>query len=92
MDEGEMGRELYRKTHFDFKEGEQSNRGYVNPNYDQDSKFGIPTPHENDGRHVRSTLKWLHDTRCERMTPVVAKRVDDFRERTQPQLGQVHDP
>ena len=25
-------------------------------------------------------------------TPIVTKRVDDFRERTQPQLGQVHDP
>lgn len=28
----------------------------------------------------------------EKATKIVSKRVDDFRERTQPQLGQVHDP
>ena len=28
----------------------------------------------------------------EKTTKIVSKRVDDFRERTQPQLGQVHDP
>ena len=28
----------------------------------------------------------------EKTTKIVSKRVDDFRERTQPQLGKVHDP
>ncbi len=54
--------------------------------------FGIPNPHHNDGRQVRQTLRWLHDTLAEKATPVVSKRVDAFRERTQPQLGKVHDP
>lgn len=88
----ETGRDLYRRTHFNYRVGEQCNRGYVSGNYNQNSRYGIPTPHENDGRLVRKTLQWLHDARCEKVTPIVAKRVDDFRERTQPQLGQVHDP
>ena len=34
----------------------------------------------------------LFSLHSDKGTKVVAKRVDDFRERTQPQLGQVHDP
>jgi len=92
MEEGEQGRDLYRVTHFDFKEGEQKTRRYESPNFNRSSQFGLPTPHENDGRHVRCTLKWVHDAKSESATPIVSKRVDEFRERTQPQLGKVHDP
>ena len=35
---------------------------------------------------------FAHSSHRDKGTKVVAKRVDDFRERTQPQLGQVHDP
>lgn len=90
--ESETGRELYRKTHFDYLVGEQCNRNYTTPSYNRTDKFGIPTPHDNAGKHVKRTLKWLHDTQSEKAAPIVSKRVDDFRERTQPQLGKVHDP
>ena len=92
MEEGERGRDLYRVTHFNFREGEQKSRRYESPNFNQASKFGLPTPHENDGRHVRNTLKWVHSAKSEAATPIVSKRVDEFRERNQPQLGKVHDP
>ena len=72
--------------------GEQCNRNYLSSNFQRHAMFGIPNPHHNDGRQVRQTLRWLHDTLAEKATPVVSKRVDAFRERTQPQLGKVHDP
>lgn len=28
----------------------------------RDSKFGVETPHNNDGIHVKKSLKWLHET------------------------------
>ena len=91
-EEYEVGRPLYRLTHRNFEVGESVNRKYKKPAFSRDNAFGIPTPHDNDGRCVRKTLKWHFDSQCERNAPVVAKRVDDFRERTQPQLGKVHDP
>lgn len=92
MQESEVGRNLYRKSHFDYKVGEQCNRYYTYDSYNKSRMYGIPTPHDNHGRHVKKTLKWLHDDLSEKRTPIVSKRVDDFRERTQPQLGKVHDP
>ena len=62
------------------------------PGFDRNSSFGIPTPHANDGRHVRKTMKWLIDDISENAGSLVSKRVEDFRERTQPQLGKVLDP
>lgn len=44
------------------------------------------------GRHVKTTMKWMHETEQERATKIVSKRVDEFRERSQEQLGKVHDP
>ena len=44
------------------------------------------------GKHVAKSLRWLHDAMADKAAPIVSKRVDDFRERTQPQLGKVHDP
>lgn len=90
--ESESGLHLYKITHADFLPGEQKDRNYIHGSFRKDLKYGIPTPHDNAGKHVRQTLKWVHDDRCERMAPIVSKRVDDFRERTQPQLGKVHDP
>jgi len=91
-EESEVGRHLYRMTHADYHPGEKCDRNYTHPSYDDKKRFGIPTPHDNAGRAVRKTLKWLHDTQAAKTAPIVAKRVDDFRERTQPQLGKVHDP
>ena len=90
--ESEEGRDLYRKTHADLRVGEQHVRNYKPPNSKKMDKFGIPTPHDNAGREVKKTMYWLIDTMSEKAAPIVSKRVDDFRERTQPQLGKVHDP
>lgn len=90
--ENVVGHDLYIKTHADFEVGERVQRCYTAPSFDPKNRFGIPTPHANDGRHVRQTLKWLHETESEKASKIVSKRVDDFRERTQPQLGKVHDP
>ena len=90
--EGEEGRDLYRKTHFDYLLGEQKNHNYTSPAYKPTSQFGIPTPHDNAGRLVKKTMTWLPDSQASKASPIVSKRVDVFRERTQPQLGKVHDP
>ncbi|XP_783931.2 EF-hand domain-containing family member B [Strongylocentrotus purpuratus] len=90
--ESEEGRELYRKTHHNFHVGEPVDREYDWSQYSKDGLFGIPTPHENNGKNVAQTLKWLRNDHLDKGTKVVSKRVDDFRERTQPQLGMVHDP
>lgn len=90
--ESAMGHELYRDTHSDYDVGEQHRRNYTSEGFNARSKFGIPTPHSNDGRKVRQTLRWMSQAQQERATKIVSKRVDDFRERTQPQLGTVHDP
>ncbi|KAK2547717.1 EF-hand domain-containing family member B [Acropora cervicornis] len=90
--ESQEGKHLYKVSHHDFEVGEMVDRKYDWSRIPKESKFGIETPHNNDGIHVRKTLKWLHDTQQEKTTKIVSKRVDDFRERTQPQLGKVHDP
>lgn len=28
----------------------------------KESSFGVPTPHDNDGIHVKKSLQWLHET------------------------------
>lgn len=86
------GKDLYKFSHSDYEVGEMVDRKYDWSRIPKDSKFGVETPHNNDGVHVRKTLKWLHETQQEKATKIVSKRVDDFRERTQPQLGKVHDP
>ncbi|EDO30325.1 predicted protein [Nematostella vectensis] len=86
------GKELYKVSHQDYEVGESYDRKYDWSRIPKDSKFGVETPHDNNGIHVKKTLKWLHDTQQEKCTKVVSKRVDDFRERTQPQIGKVHDP
>ena len=42
--------------------GEMVDRKYDWSRISKESKFGIETPHNNDGIQVRKTLKWLHDT------------------------------
>ncbi|XP_071502668.1 EF-hand domain-containing family member B-like [Diadema antillarum] len=90
--ESEQGRDLYKFTHHDFDVGESVDRDYDWSSYPKEGFFGIATPHDNDGKNVAKTLEWLRNDQLDKGTKVVSKRVDDFRERTQPQLGQVHDP
>ena len=50
--ESQVGHELYRSSHLDFDVGEQLKRAYTSANFDEKSKFGIPTPHDNTGRLI----------------------------------------
>ena len=55
-------------------------------------KFGLPTPHNNDGKMTKETLTWLHEVQSDKAAKIISKRLDDYREKSQPQLGKVHDP
>eukprot|EP00118_Oscarella_pearsei_P004229 m.17710 g.17710 ORF g.17710 m.17710 type:complete len:550 (+) comp27541_c0_seq1:45-1694(+) len=90
--EAEMGKELYKKSHNTFEVGEMMDRKYDWTKISKDSSFGVPTPHDNDGIHVRKSLLWLHETQMMKGEKVVSNRLDEFREKTQPKLGEVHDP
>ena len=90
--ESAVGMDLYRQTHSNFDVGEKLHRGYTSPSFYPDNKFGKPTPHNNEGIKAKKSLKWLFETEQNKATKIVSKRVDDFRERSQPQLGLVHDP
>ncbi|KXJ08719.1 EF-hand domain-containing family member B [Exaiptasia diaphana] len=87
-----VGKDLYKFSHHDYDVGEGYDRKYDWNQVPKNSTFGIETPHNNDGIHVKKSLKWLHDIQQAKCTKIVSKRVDNFRERTQPQLGQCHDP
>lgn len=90
--EYEVGKELYRKSHNDWGVGEMVDRNYDWSKFTKKSLYGVPTPHDNSGIQVRDALQWLHQAQSMKKAPIVSKRVDNFRERTQPQLGKVHDP
>ncbi|XP_015769583.1 PREDICTED: EF-hand domain-containing family member B-like [Acropora digitifera] len=60
--ESQEGKHLYKVSHHDFEVGEMVDRKYDWSRISKESKFGIETPHNNDGIQVRKTLKWLHDT------------------------------
>ncbi|KAK3735039.1 hypothetical protein RRG08_001829 [Elysia crispata] len=90
--EASEGHDLYVRSHADYFPRERVCRSYTTPNFDPQKKFGLPTPHCNDGKMTRETLKWIHEAQGDRATKIVSKRLDDFREKTQPQLGKVHDP
>ena len=90
--ETEAEHPLYRYTHTDFYAGEQHRRNYTSPNYKQLDVFGTPTPHDNSGRNMWRNIHWHYEDRSEKITPIASKRLEYFRERTQPQLGKVLDP
>jgi len=93
QEESEICHELYTKTHNDYYVGEMYDRKYDWSNRDpKTTRFGIETPHFNDGRNVAKSLKGQNEKSIEKTTIIVSKKVDDFRERTQPQLGKTHDP
>ncbi|XP_072009751.1 EF-hand domain-containing family member B isoform X1 [Engystomops pustulosus] len=91
-EEWHKGHDLYVVTHNDYDVGELRNRKYDWTKYKKDNKFGIETPHFNDGRHVARSLRWIQEMKTKEAANIVSKRVDDFRERSQHQLGKVLDP
>ncbi|CAK8674005.1 unnamed protein product [Clavelina lepadiformis] len=90
--ESQIAHEKYVISHNDYNVGEMYDRKYDWSQFTRDSCYGVATPHSNEGKNTAKSLKWLHDTKAEKGAKVVSKRADDFRERTQPQLGTVHDP
>ncbi|MGH0147229.1 UNVERIFIED_CONTAM: hypothetical protein FKN15_028803 [Acipenser sinensis] len=90
--EAQDGRRLYIRTHNHFDVGEQINRKYNWAKYTKDSKFGIATPNYNDGRNVARSLRWLDQLQLQKAATLVSKRDEDFRARTQSQIGKVCDP
>lgn len=82
----------YVLSHKDYFVGEHVNRSYTCPEFNPNGRYGNPTPHDITGKMMRNTLRWRYVTDQDKANKIVNKRVDDFREKSQPQLGQVHDP
>lgn len=91
-EEARVGHELYIITHNDYSAGEMRDRKYDWSRCKKDTRFGVPTPHFNDGRFTKKALHWLHECQMSRAAKIVAKRYDDFNEKFQHQLGKVNDP
>lgn len=79
----------YLMSHRHLYPGEQVFRAYE-PDFDATKCFGTKTLHRNDGIFVKKNLSWLGEN--DKTTPLVSKRLDAFRERTQPELGRTLDP
>ncbi|KAF7691998.1 EF-hand domain-containing family member B isoform X2 [Silurus meridionalis] len=84
--------EQYLRSHNSYFVGERVNRKYDVRSYKENSRFGMVTPHNNDGHNVRKSLQWRCNTQMNHSAKFVSKRCDDFRERTQSQIGKVRDP
>ncbi|KAM5157314.1 EF-hand domain-containing family member B [Mantella aurantiaca] len=91
-EEARKGHEIYVVTHNDYDVGEIKDRKYDWTQFRKERSFGIETPHFNDGRNVARSLRWLQEIKSKEDANIVSKRVDDFRERFQHQLGKVCDP
>ncbi|XP_053323213.1 EF-hand domain-containing family member B [Spea bombifrons] len=90
-EESKKGHELYVVTHNDYNVGEIKDRQYDLTKFKKDRRFGIETPHFSDGRTTRQTIQWLQNKNKEGAV-IISKRLHDFKERTQPQIGKVLDP
>ncbi|KAM6910422.1 EF-hand domain-containing family member B [Xenentodon cancila] len=60
--EGQEGHEAYVRSHNAYFPGEQINRKYDLSHYNKDSRFGIQTPHFNDGCNLSKSLCWFGET------------------------------
>ncbi|KAF4102758.1 EF-hand domain-containing family member B isoform X2 [Onychostoma macrolepis] len=90
--EADEGHQLYVRSHGSYFVGERVDRKYNCNHYRRDGRFGVPTPHYNDGRTISRSLRWPCDSLMHNSVKLVSKRCDDFREKTQPQTSKVHDP
>jgi len=90
--ENSLGLDLYKKSHNKHAVGETYDRKYDWSRVPSTSCFGVETPHDNRGLNTKKTFKWLHETLSDKAAQITSKRVDDFRERSIPQVGVVHDP
>ncbi|KAG5856661.1 EF-hand domain-containing family member B [Anguilla anguilla] len=85
--ESQEGHQLYIRSHDSYFVGEPIKRNYKWSQYVKESRFGVATPHANDGKAVAKSLHWTNYT-C----TLDSKRNDNFKERFQPQVGKALDP
>lgn len=83
---------MYVYSHKDYNPSEQVTRKYPSGHYSKDTQFGHPTPHDNAGSMTYKSLKWVHELQSEKAAKIINKRLDDWREKYQDQLGQPRDP
>lgn len=83
-------RKLYLKSHNSYLAGEQTDRNFDWSTFKKDDKYGVSTPHDNDGGGVRSTLEWAaEDKKCTKLT---SKRQGEYKDRFSIKLGESCDP
>ncbi|XP_063055479.1 EF-hand domain-containing family member B isoform X2 [Engraulis encrasicolus] len=85
------GHQHYVRTHNAYFVGEHVDRNYTWDRIGKDTRFGVPNPHRNDGHNLSKCLDWPCDKQVNHSAKIVSKKCDDFRERSQPQIGRVHD-
>uniref|UniRef100_UPI003AAABBA9 EF-hand domain-containing family member B n=1 Tax=Centroberyx gerrardi TaxID=166262 RepID=UPI003AAABBA9 len=90
--EAQEGHQAYILSHNSYFVGERIDRKYNWSRCGKDSRFGISTPHLNDGSNVARSLRWLGDTQTGCNAKIVRKRCNNFREKTQIQVGEVNNP
>ncbi|XP_029307763.1 LOW QUALITY PROTEIN: EF-hand domain-containing family member B [Cottoperca gobio] len=84
--EAQEGHESYIRSHNAYFVGERIDRKYDWSHYSKDSRFGILTPHFNDGCNLGKTLHWLGETRKFYNPKPVWKRSENT-EKMAPQIG-----
>ncbi|CAG5126009.1 unnamed protein product, partial [Candidula unifasciata] len=84
--------DMYVKTHADFYPLERVCRNYTSSNFHPQNCYGLPTPHCNSGKTMKESLKLFQETRDDLATKIVSKRLEDYKEKYQPQLGKPIDP
>ncbi|XP_073340783.1 EF-hand domain-containing family member B [Pagrus major] len=84
--ETQDGHDAYIRSHNAYLVGERIDRKYNWSHCSRDSRFGIITPHFNDGRNLGKTLHWLGETQKFYNPNAVWKRSGN-REKMAQQLG-----
>ncbi|XP_039973990.1 EF-hand domain-containing family member B [Xiphias gladius] len=89
--EAEEGHEAYIRSHNAYFVGERIDRKYDWNHYSKDSRFGIVTPHFNDGRNLGKTLHWLGEAQNHRFyNPKTVWKRSGNREKMEPQSAKVN--
>ncbi|KAI9325482.1 hypothetical protein BDR26DRAFT_879371 [Obelidium mucronatum] len=88
-EEDEKIRKQYLISHWSYGPGE-IRRHYGD--YQVPEHKLLPDNHDNNGLRVKEVLFWAEERSKEMQTKVSSKRLADWRRRTQPEIGKVHDP
>ncbi|XP_076006509.1 EF-hand domain-containing family member B [Genypterus blacodes] len=88
-EEAQQRHQDYVRSHSSYFVGERINRKYEWSSYCKDNKFGVATPHFNDGRSAAKTLNWLDETSGSYGAKAAWRRSSNAREKLQAQIGNV---